>query len=109
MKDLTELNPLMLELLEDNTEWKDGNVVFTDRGLELIDEISDFAEHTRIFQENKEKGEVFDDSTAQLLFGYMLDRVANAPTAIHRNLSIILIMPFLRQRLREERSGQHNG
>lgn len=101
MTDTSQLNDLMLELLESNTDWQDANAVFTKRGREIIDEISDYAEQTRIFQEHKEKGEMFDGSTAQQVFGYMLDRVVNAPTTIHRNSSVILIMPFVRQKLRE--------
>ena len=102
MTDATQINDLMLELLESNTDWQDAKAVFTKRGREIIDEISDYAEQTRIFQEHKEKGEMFDGSTAQQVFGYMLDRVVNAPTTIHRNSSVILIMPFVRQKLREE-------
>lgn len=102
MTDTSQLNDLMLELLESNTDWQDANAVFTKRGREIIDEISDYAEQTRIFQEHKERGEMFDGSTAQQVFGYMLDRVVNAPTTIHRNSSVILIMPFVRQKLREE-------
>ena len=102
MTDATQINDLMLELLESNTDWQDANAVFTKRGREIIDEISDYAEQTRIFQEHKERGEIFDGSTAQQVFGYMLDRVVNAPTTIHRNSSVILIMPFVRQKLREE-------
>lgn len=102
MTDATQINDLMLELLESNTDWQDANAVFTKRGREIIDEISDYAEQTRIFQEHKERGEMFDGSTAQQVFGYMLDRVVNAPTTIHRNSSVILIMPFVRQKLREE-------
>lgn len=49
----------------------------------------------------KERGKMFDGSTAHQLFVYMLDRVVNAPTAIHRNSSVILIMPYFRQKLRE--------
>lgn len=104
MTDATQINDLMLELLESNTDWQDANAVFTKRGREIIDEISDYAEQTRIFQEHKEKGEMFDGSTVQQVFGYMLDRIVNAPTTIHRNLSVILIMPFVRQKLREEES-----
>lgn len=109
MKNMTELNPLMLELLEKNSEWQDGNIIFTDRGREIIDEISDYAEQTRIFQEQKGKGEMFNGSTVQQMFVYMLDRVVNAPTFIHRDMSIVLIMPFVRQKLREERTEQNNG
>lgn len=102
MTDTSQINDLMLELLESNTDWQDANAIFTKRGREIIDEISDYAEQTRIFQEHKEKGEMFDGSTAQQVFGYMLDRIVNAPTTIHRNSSVILIMPFVRQKLREE-------
>ena len=109
MKNMTELNPLILELLENNSEWQDGNIIFTGRGREIIDEISDYAEQTRIFQEHKEKGEMFDGSTVQQVFGYMLDRIVNAPTVMHRDMSIVLIMPFVRQKLREERTEQNNG
>lgn len=102
MTEAKELNDLILELLESNTDWQNSNAVFTKRGREIIDEISDYAEKTRIFKEHKEKGEMFDGSTAQQVFGYMLDRIVNAPTVIHRNASIILIMPFVRKKLREE-------
>lgn len=94
-----DLNSLMLELLENNVDPEKAK--FTDRGREIIDEISDYAEQTRIFLEHKERGERFDGYTAQQVFDYMLDRVVNAPTAIHRNASILLIMPSVRQKLRE--------
>jgi hypothetical protein len=106
MKDISQVNDLMLELLENNTDWQDANAVFTKRGREIIDEICDYAEQTRIFQEHKEKSEIFDGSTAQQVFGYMLDRIVNAPTTIHRNSSVILIMPFVRQKLREEEKAE---
>lgn len=100
MTDVSQIKDLMLELLENNINLEKMEI--TKRGREIIDEISDYAEQTRIFQEHKERGEMFDGSTAQQVFGYMLDRVVNAPTTIHRNSSVILIMPFVRQKLREE-------
>lgn len=104
MTDTSQLNDLMLELLENNINLEKMEI--TKRGREIIDEISDYAEQTRIFQEHKERGEMFDGSTAQQVFGYMLDRVVNAPTTIHRNSSVILIMPFVRQKLREEEKAE---
>lgn len=100
MTDIKELNALMLELLENNVDLK--TVEFTDRGREIINEISDYAELTEIFKANKQRGEIFDGSTVQQVFGYMLDRIVNAPTTIHRNTSVLLIMPFVRQKLQEE-------
>lgn len=104
MKDTSQLNDLMLELLENNINIEKMEI--TKRGREIIDEISDYAEQTRIFQEHKERGEMFDGSTLQQVFGYMLDRIVNAPTTIHRNSSVILIMPFVRQKLREEEKAE---
>ena len=100
MKDISEVTDLMAELLENNVDYE--TTVFTERGREIINEISDFAEQTRIFKDNKEKGEMFDGSTVRQIFGYMLDRIVNAPTFIHRDMSIILIMPFVRRKLQEE-------
>ena len=92
----------MAELLESNVDYE--TTVFTERGREIINEISDFAEQTRIFKDNEEKGEMFDGSTVRQIFGYMLDRIVNAPTSIHRDTSIILIMPFVKRKLQEEES-----
>lgn len=102
MKDISEVTELMAELLENNVDFE--TTVFTERGREIINEISDFAEQTRIFKDNEEKGEMFDGSTVRQIFGYMLDRIVNAPTSIHRDTSIILIMPFVRRKLQEEES-----
>ena len=100
MKDISEVTDLMAELLENNVDCEAN--AFTKRGREIINEISDFAEQTRIFKDNKEKGDMFDDATVVQLFGYMLDRIVNAPTPIHRDMSVILIMPFVRRKLQEE-------
>ena len=100
MEKLYDVEKLMLELLEDNVDVTDWKV--TDRGREIIDEISDHAEQTRIFRENKDRGEIFSELSAQRVFVYMLDRIVNAPTSIHRDVSVLLIMPFVRQKLQEE-------
>ena len=36
--------------------------------------------------------------------GYMLDRIVHAPTEIHRDMSVVLIMPFLREKIRREKT-----
>lgn len=100
MTKTSELNDLMIELLE--AEYGKHTAEFSARSREIINEISDFAEQTDMFKANKDRGEIFDGTTSQQIFSYMLNRVVNAPTVIHRNSSIILIMPFLRKRLEEE-------
>lgn len=96
-----ELNDLMIELLENNTNIDDATN-FTDRGREIINEISDYAESTQIYQKNKEREETFDDLTAHQLFFYMLDRFVNAPTFLYGYASIILLMPRVRKKMQEE-------
>lgn len=101
MTDFSQVSDLMLELLEQNTNMEE--MTFTDRGREIIDEISDYAEQTEMFKVHKEQGEMFSDSTVKQIFGYMLDRIVKAPTKFFRDASVILIMPFVRQKLREEK------
>lgn len=101
MQDIAELNALMLELLEDNIKGDPWKV--TGRGREIIDEISDYAEQLEIFRANKDRGEMFEGTTARQVYGYMLDKVVRAPTTTHRDMSVILIMPFLREKLRREK------
>lgn len=100
MKNISELSDLMVELLESSP-----NFELNPRGIEIVNEIADYAEQTDIFKANKERGEFFDGQTAKNIFGYMLDRVVNAPTVLHMTSSVILIMPFLRKRLNKEMTG----
>lgn len=102
MTNIKELPELMVELIESNIAGTPEKIEITDRGRQIINEISNYAEQTRIFQENKSRGEIFDDATASQVYGYMLDRIANAPTQMHMYSSVLLIMPFLKQKLKEE-------
>ena len=99
---MQKLDNLMLELIDSESEWTENGIVFTARGREIVDKISDYAERTRIFQEYKERGEMFDACTAEQTFAYLLDRIVNAPTPLHRDASVLFIMPFVRQKLKEE-------
>lgn len=54
MIEINEVANLMVELLESNVDYE-TTVLFTDRGREIVNEISDFAEKTCIFKDNKEK------------------------------------------------------
>lgn len=103
MNDIAELNELMAELLEGNID--DDTMTLTERGREIVNGISDYAEKTQIYQDNKERGEIFKESSAKQIWGYMLDRIVNAPTLFHLTSSVLLIMPFLREKL----DGKDNG
>lgn len=96
---IEDLSSLMFELIGNYVA---NNTEFSERALEIINEIADYAEGTELFKFQKEKGEMFDGSTPKQIFWYMLDRVVKAPTTFHRNASCILIMPFLRKALQEK-------
>lgn len=99
MNKIEDLPELMIEML-DNT---DDSGEFSDRAKEIINEIADYAEKTKIFKDNKEKGETqFEGEPARLIYGYLCDRIVNAPTTIHRDVSCILIIPFLRKAIQTE-------
>lgn len=102
MKNISELSDLMVELLESSPDFE-----LNPRGIEIVNEIADYAEQTDIFKANKERGEIFDGQAAKDIFAYMLDRVVNAPTVLNMNSSVILIMPFVRKRLNEEMEETH--
>lgn len=100
MENIKNIPDLIVELLESNITLETMEI--TARGIEIINEISDYAEQTDIFNANKDRGEMFVGATAQQVFTYMLDRIVNAPISFYRDMSVLLIMPFVRQKLREE-------
>lgn len=102
MSNIEELYSLMVELLDSNVTATPEQLTVTDRGREIINEIADYAEKTNIFQEEKGQGEWLNGKTAEQIYRHMLERIVLAPTTIHMNMSVLLIMPFLRQKLQEE-------
>ena len=104
VKQIGELKNLMVELIQDVIKENDGkegkdNVNFSQRAKEIIKEVADYARTTKIYAANKEQREKFweetKDATPALIYEYMLDRVVNAPTKMHMNCSVILIIPKL--------------
>lgn len=104
MKEVEELRESFTELLEEMHRENAGkvgheNIIFPQRAKELIKEIAEFSRQTQIYQSVQDQREAFwndtKEATPGLIYGYMLDRVANAPTRIHANYSVILIMPRL--------------
>lgn len=101
MENISKLNHLMIELLVGNHNAEDGT--FTARGREIINEIADYAENTAIYKKGKEKGEkTFADDTAEQVFTHMLLKFANAPVDLYAYCTILICMPFVRQKLNEE-------
>ena len=103
MKSIEELYEFIPELI-DQVKYDNNKVlIFNDKAKTIIKEIAEFARKTGIWENVKEQRERFwedtKDSTPEQVYAYMLDRIVNAPTSIHRNSSIILIIPRLDEML----------
>ena len=110
-----EIQKQVVCLIEEVMQQNDGkeskeNVIFSEKAKGLIKEIAEYAKTTTLYKRTKERREEFwemtKDATPALVYGYMLDRVANAPTRIHAESSIILLMPRLDEVLN---GGTENG
>ena len=103
MKKIDELNDLMIELIDTIGDTKKE---FNQRAREIIDEVSDFAEKSTFYKEVTEQHKVemewFKHESAWNIYMHMLCKIVGAPTIVHRNCTVILIMPILREKLREE-------
>lgn len=101
MNNISEMPALMAEILDICPDYN-----LTPRGIEIINEIADYAEQTEMFKMSEKRGEIFEGKPSKFIFEYMLNRVLCAPTVLHINASVILIMPFVRKRLNEEMAGE---
>ena len=94
MKDIKELGPLMLELLDETDGaggMEEAPIVFTDRAKEIIREISAFAQRTRFYETNRDRAKACysGDETPEQIYCYMLMLVDDAPTSIHTAAAVI--------------------
>lgn len=94
---------MIIELLE-ITEVKDsGEVVFTDRSLEIIKELGEKYEKTPIYKQARAENPDWEgDSNAGLLYVYMCDRIVEAPTTIHMIIATKLLLPIIWAKLQQE-------
>ncbi len=99
IKNRNDMVDLMVELLE--TEISEPDYTPTARGREIINEIADYAEDTKLFAAYGSRGTYMQGWSYTVLFAHMLDRCENAPTVFHLSASVILLMPFIRRKLME--------
>lgn len=105
MTEFSEINDLLIELIE---TFKPGQKKFSKRAREIVKEISDYAVKTKFFRENQGRCDLLNGMTAYQMYVYMLNRVVNAPSWFHINRSVILIMPFMREKLKLEKEVEEN-
>ena len=104
MKNIEELPDLMVELIEsvDDTA---AAPKFPRRATEIVKEIAEYAKTTKIYQENTETALDFweDGTPPEEIYIFMLQKVVNAPTTLHRDSAVILHMPALEKALSMQR------
>lgn len=98
-----EMNDKMVELLE-ATESKDDAVVFNDKAVELVKEIAAWARGTNFYKMNHEAATKFFDSSATPsdIWMFMLQKIVDAPTDIHRDCIVAGHMPTLEAAIMRE-------
>ena len=107
MKTIDELRNLVPELIE-TVEETEAGLVFPARAREIIHEIAEYGMGTEIWKTSVHSREQFWhdslESTPETIYCYMLDRIANAPTSLHRDSSVVLIAPRLDELLCDDGS-----
>lgn len=107
MKSIDELPDLMVELIE-NTTAEDDHIEFPGRAREIIKEISDFAQSTKIYSRNRKRSKTFweNDATPTDIYYFMIQKVVDAPTQIHRDAAVLLHMPALAEAIIKQERGE---
>lgn len=102
MKYISELPALMVELME-NVEEQGEDLKFTQRASEIVKEISAYAKTTNFYKRSQEVAENFwkEGTKPKEIYCYILSLVVNAPTDLHRDVSVLGHMPALEKAISE--------
>ena len=88
----------MIDLLENEVTYENVNVLFTDKAKTIIHEIAEYSRNCDMFKKNLDNSEsqwVREEKDIRLLWNHMIERIANAPTRLHSQFSVILVMPYV--------------
>lgn len=100
-KGKTMIDELMEKLLEepvvDNNE-----IVFTNRAVELIHEISEKCKGIQIVEQTREQAEEYaKDLSAEEVYYDMLRKIVDAPNTLHMKCSVRMLVPIIDRKLKE--------
>lgn len=106
MKDIHELPDLMVELIEtveENSESSD-RPTFTPRAVEIIKEISEYAQGTAIYKNFEAKANSFwpEGAPASEIWVFMLRKIVGAPLPVYRDTAVLCHMPALEKAIKRE-------
>ena len=100
-----EIYNLICELLEEPVVQEDNGVVFTSKSIELIHAIAEKCSTIPIverIQETDRIEEYAEELTADEVFIDMLNKIVNAPTRIHMEMSVKMLIPIISRNLKEK-------
>lgn len=108
MKNIEELPELMVELIEAVGEAEKGGEkrVFTPRAIEIVKEISEYAQGSGLFKTIKEEAESFwtEDTSPGEIWIFILRKIVGAPFQFHRDAAVLAHMPALEKAIGRETS-----
>ena len=101
MTNIEEINGLMIELMDHE---KGAGKEFDERAIEIINEIADYAEKTKLYKDSLQRNDrgYCDKMSAEEMWHHILLKAVGAPTMIHLLSVPIILIPMLRTKLREE-------
>ncbi len=98
-----ERKGFVIELLTITEIKESGEVIFTDRSIEIIKELGEKYEKTPIYRKSRAENPDWEGgANAGLLFVYMCERITEAPTTIHMMMTPKLLLPIIWEKLQQE-------
>lgn len=86
----------IMELLTVTEVKEGGEVIFTDRSIEILQELGQQYKETALFKKSREDNPDWEgDANAGLLFVYMCERLTEAPSRIHTMIVCKLMIPLI--------------
>lgn len=81
----------IMELLTITEVKEGGEVIFTDRSIEILQELGQQYKETPLFKKSRQDNPDWEgDANAGLLFVYMCERLTEAPSRIHTMIVCII-------------------
>lgn len=93
----------IMELLTVTEVKEGGDVIFTDRSIEILQELGQQYKETPLFKKSRQDNPDWEgDTNAGLLFVYMCERLTEAPSRIHTMIVCKLMIPLIWEKLEQE-------
>ena len=93
----------IMELLTVTEIKEGGEVIFTDRSIEILQELGQQYKETPLFKKSRQDNPDWEgDANAGLLFVYMCERLMETQSRIHTMIVCKLMIPLIWEKLEQE-------